>query len=147
VVEISLETFEPQDTFAGVSFAGNFAGRWYLDDLEVVAVEPPAPTAVFEERTAGQPSLLALAQNYPNPFNSSTVIRFALPSSGPVELAVYNMAGQRVARLIDGSREAGVYTVGWDGRDDGGRALASGLYLYRLRGSSHMAARKLLLLR
>ena len=147
VVEIPLETFEPQDAFTGVSFAGNFAGRWYIDDLQVVATGPPAPTAVIEERTAGQPSLFTLAQNYPNPFNSGTVIGFALPSPGSVELAVFHMAGQRVARLMDGSREAGAYTIHWDGRDGDGRALASGMYLYRLRTSSHTESRRLLLLR
>ena len=147
VVEIPLENFRPGPTFSGLSFAGNFAGRWYLDDLQVVAAGAPAPTAVVEQRAAGTPSRYALAQNYPNPFNSGTVISFSLASDGPVELSVYNMAGQQVARLIDRPREAGFYTIGWDGRDNSGRALASGVYLYRLRTSSHTEARKLLLLR
>ena len=72
--------------------------------------------------------------------------------SGPVreevKLSVYNLAGQRVATLVDGPREAGTYTVRWDGRDDGGVELASGMYLYRLQAGKHpMEIRKLLLLR
>ena len=67
---------------------------------------------------------------------------------GEVELAVYNLAGQRVASLVEGHRAAGSYKVNWDGRDAAGRELASGMYLYRLRSSAgQMATRKFLLLR
>ena len=77
------------------------------------------------------------------------MIRFALPEPQSVELAVYNLTGQRVATLTEGVREAGTYAVGWDGRDDDGRALASGVYLYRLQTGSgqEVEMRKLLLLR
>ena len=65
---------------------------------------------------------------------------------GSVELAVFNLTGQRVATLVDGVRNAGTYTVGWDGRDNSGRGLASGIYLYRLRTGQQVQSRKLLLL-
>ena len=72
----------------------------------------------------------------------------SLGESGPVELAVYNLAGQKVATLVDGPRQAGTYAINWDGRDDQGRELASGMYLYRLQaGSQQVATRKLLLAR
>jgi len=102
---------------------------------------------VEEGRTASLPRSFSLAQNFPNPFNSSTVIRFELPEDGEVELAVYNLAGQRVAVLAQGWREAGTYTVRWDGRDEGERELASGVYLYRLRAGERMETRKLALVR
>ena len=104
---------------------------------------------MIESRTASLPQICTLDQNYPNPFNSDTVIRFALPESADVELAVYNLAGQRVATLVRGGREAGMYIVRWDGRDDGGRALASGVYLYRLswQNGQRMETRKLLLVK
>lgn len=88
-----------------------------------------------------------LTQNWPNPFNSSTAIRFALPVKGAVALTVYNLAGQLVATLVEDVREAGIYTVGWDGQDDQGFELASGVYLYRLRVGQQVETRKLLLLR
>jgi len=76
------------------------------------------------------------------------VIRFALPIREEVDLAVFNLAGQRVAALVDGQREAGTYAVRWDGRDESGRALASGVYLYRLRvGRQQVETRKLVLVR
>lgn len=76
-------------------------------------------------------------------FNSQTVLRFALPESGEVELAVYNLVGQQV----EGAREAGSYTIRWDGRDGRGKELASGIYLYRLRTGERVETRKLVLVR
>ena len=75
------------------------------------------------------------------------MIRFALPAQGEIELAVYNLAGQRVTTLLQGVRAAGIYAVRWDGRDEGGRSLASGAYLYRLQVDKKVETRKLLLLR
>ena len=104
--------------------------------------------AVLEEHTATLPQIFALAQNYPNPFNSNTVIRFALPTRADVNLALYNLAGQKVATLVSGPRQAGTYTLHWDGRDPQGRTPASGVYLYRLRtDQGQVETRKLVLLR
>lgn len=89
----------------------------------------------------GLPDTPWLGQNYPNPFNSSTVIRFALPQRDQVELALYSLAGQKVATLAQGLREAGTYTLRWDGRDDDGRELASGVYLYRPTAGDRAATR------
>ena len=77
------------------------------------------------------------------------MIRFALPTAADVDLAIFNLAGQRVATLADGVRAAGSYTLRWDGRDDDGRALASGVYLYRLRtgDEQQVETRKLLLMK
>ena len=75
------------------------------------------------------------------------MIHFELPRSGQVELAVYNIAGQQVAKLVEGPREAGAYTLRWDGRDARGKELASGIYLYRLRAGEKMETRKLVLAR
>ena len=105
------------------------------------------PSAVVDESGEPQPDEIYLAQNYPNPFNSATVIRFALPQSQAVDLTVYNLAGQQVVTLVEGRRPAGPYTVPWDGRADGGRPLASGVYLYRLRAGDWVKTRKLLLVR
>ena len=96
----------------------------------------------------GQPGSFALFPTYPNPFNSSTVIRFALPAPAEVELAVFNTVGQKVATLVRGVRDAGQYSLTWDGRDNRGNALASGVYLYRLRSDGgSVESRQLLLAR
>ncbi|MCG3770946.1 MAG: Dipeptidyl-peptidase 5 [Nitrosomonadaceae bacterium] len=104
-------------------------------------------TVVLEEQTTTQPQVFALEQNYPNPFNSDTVIRFALPTSGSVDLTLYNIAGQKMGTLVQGPREAGTYAVRWDSRDERGRDLSSGIYFYRLQIGEQVMIRKLLLLR
>ena len=108
---------------------------------------PEAGTAVMERRDSATPERFRLAQNYPNPFNSGTVIRFALPKNQDVELAIYNLTGQKVVQLVDGFRAAGQYSINWDGRDAADRPLASGLYLYRLQAGTKVETRKLLMVR
>ncbi|MBI2502597.1 MAG: ASPIC/UnbV domain-containing protein, partial [Candidatus Latescibacteria bacterium] len=147
VVEVPLDFLEADEPITLLTFQGNLKGTFYLDDIRLVAVSPPPLTVVEEERTASLPQAFSLSQNFPNPFNSDTVIRFALPEGGEVVLAVYNLAGQQVAKLAEGTREAGSYTLRWDGRDERGKELASGVYLYRLRAGAQVETQKLVLLR
>ena len=105
-----------------------------------------APTKVLSV-VAALPGEMRLWQNYPNPFNSSTMIRFAVPQAGQVELAIFNLTGQRLAVREVEALQAGVYEVHWHGRDDNGRAVASGLYIYQLQVGTQTERRKLLLLR
>ena len=95
----------------------------------------------------GLPSETELQQNAPNPFNSETVISWFLLRPGPVRLEVFALTGQRVAELHQGREKAGRHRVHWDGRDDEGRPLASGVYLYRLVTNEAVLTRKLTLLR
>jgi len=149
LVEIPLTDFAIEEPIESVTFSGFFSGTFYLDDLVLGGVEVPlrSPTAVREERLDAMPRAFTLQQNFPNPFNSETVIRFALRAAEEAELALFNLTGQRVATLMQGWRPAGTYTVRWDGRDDGGRELGAGVYLYRLQASEQIEMRKLLLLR
>ena len=138
----------PEDFIKDIRFLVNMRGSVRLADIRLVAVQPPPlATAVMEQRTEAQPTSFDLAQNYPNPFNSGTVIRFALPQSQDIALSVYNLVGQKVTTLLQGQRAAGSYAIHWDGRDDAGRDLASGMYLYRFQAGTQTETRKLLLLR
>ncbi len=78
------------------------------------------------------PKEYSLAQNYPNPFNANTQITFALPKSGNTILEIYNVLGQKVSTLFNEYMSAGTKTVNWDGRDDQGTGVPSGIYFYRL---------------
>lgn len=147
VVELPLEPIEIRGAIDEVVFSGNLTGTFYLDDIRFLAATPPQ-IAVKEEISSSLPSQFALQQNYPNPFNSGTVIHFALPRPADVELAVFNLAGQKVIRLVHGPRPAGSYTLHWDGHDQEGRQLASGVYLVRLQVARGLEeTRKMLLIR
>ena len=153
IVEIPLSPLSlsaPNEPIQSMAFGGTLKGTFYLDDIRLVPEllpPPPRSTAVLEDHQSTEPTDFALDQNYPNPFNSGTVIRFALPQSDHIDLSLYNMTGQRVATLVEGTRPAGTYTVRWDGRDASGIELASGVYLYLLQAGSQVETRKLLLLR
>jgi hypothetical protein len=95
-------------------------------------IDEPPITAVLEPQDDSTPEGFALDQNFPNPFNPQTRIQFTLPADGQAALTVYNAAGQKVRGLADGHHRAGFYVVGWDGRDESGRRVASGTYHYRL---------------
>ena len=95
-------------------------------------IDEPEDTAVLMPEGDSVPQSFELGQNYPNPFNPGTRIRFSLPADGQASLAVYNVFGQKVRTLADGRHRAGRYVVDWDGTDAAGRAVASGVYHYRL---------------
>ena len=93
------------------------------------------------------PRTTTLEQNYPNPFNGNTAIRFTVAERGAVDLSLYSTTGQKVSSLVNGLYEPGTFTVRWRGRDDRGRAMASGVYLYRLRAGNRTETKRLLLIR
>jgi hypothetical protein len=95
------------------------------------------------------PDKFELSQNYPNPFNPRTVIEFYSPSSRPekVRLEIFNILGQEIRTLFDGPAAPGWHRIEWDGMDDKGKALATGLYFYRMRAAGSSQTRKMLLLK
>jgi len=92
------------------------------------------------------PQTFKLFQNYPNPFNSETVIRYQLPASGNVELSIYNGIGQQIRTLLNSSKPAGNYSTIWDGKDDWGNPVSSGIYFYQLKLNNNLKQNKKLLL-
>jgi len=118
------------------------------EDAIVAALEPghQVPVAGEPERRIG-PAGFRLFQNWSNPFNASTRIRFELPDPGPVSLEVFNTAGQRVRRLTHERYPAGEHVLSWDGRDDAGREVTSGMYLCRLDYDGQRRAIKMMLIR
>lgn len=97
--------------------------------------------------TAAIPLEYHLQQNYPNPFNPSTQISFTLPTEVEVTVVVYNMLGQTVATLVDETLPTGSHTVVWDGTDDSGQAVATGVYFYRLQTDEFSQSLKMVLIK
>jgi hypothetical protein len=109
-----------------------------------IGVPDLIPTAVYDNPSI--PNNFALKQNYPNPFNASTQIDFRT-SGGNVSLAVYDVTGALVKTLVDGSLEVGSYSVIWDGKDNSGSDVSSGIYFYRLSDSHSESVRRMTLLK
>ena len=99
-------------------------------------------TAVTPKGNGGIPDQYALSQNYPNPFNPATKIEFTLPMTSSVQLRVYNMLGQEVATIVNGTVVAGSHTVSFDGSH-----LASGIYIYRISAGSFASTMKMVLVK
>ncbi|MBD3367388.1 MAG: T9SS type A sorting domain-containing protein [Candidatus Eisenbacteria bacterium] len=115
---------------------------WYVDDVNIVTT---STTGI--EGGEITPVAFELRQNAPNPFNPTTVIRYSLPEQAKVTVEVYNIAGRKVRTLVDEEQEAGLRSVTWDGTDDAGRSVASGVYLYRIDAGEHSAKRRMVLLK
>jgi len=97
-----------------------------------------------EENT---PHLFLLKPSYPNPFNTSTTISFILPASGFTQLVIYNITGQKVRELVAETMTAGIHNFMWDGRDDGGNLLSSGVYISRLSTGKLVTHKRMLLMK
>ena len=126
-------------SYARVEFLPFATAEYDIDDSTVTDV----PVSGDEPLPAGY----ALDQNYPNPFNAGTVISFELAASSDVSLDVFNVLGQQVRRLIGRHLSPGRHDVEFDGRDDQGDQLATGVYLYRLRIGDAAETRKMILLK
>ena len=88
-----------------------------------------------------------LATPWPNPFNPTVTIRYGIKKPGHVKLVVYNAAGQRVATLVDEAQQAGGYTITWDGTNDRGQMLASGVYFHRIVAGDFVDTGEMVLLK
>ncbi len=128
------------------SFTGSTAGQ-PLGDLNWFGLD--IITSVAGQDGGGeQPESFGLLSNYPNPFNPSTNIVYTLSSSATVKLAIYNMLGQRVVTLVAGEAQlSGQHTVQWDGKDDIGNPVSSGVYLYRIEAGELVETSKMMLLK
>jgi len=151
---------------------GGQSWEWFSKGLPSISmgqllVAPTNPTKIFAATSSnlwsytykngieGNPSLdllprqPSLSQNYPNPFNSNTAISYQLSGIRPhyTTFKVYNILGQEVRTLVDAQKEAGSYRVCWDGTDDRGKSVASGIYFYRIKAGEYSQIRKMVLLR
>jgi hypothetical protein len=134
--------------------------NYRVAELEVYAGSGAVKSATRDAQQSGAmiPKVITLAQNYPNPFwseatssalgrgNPSTQIRYELPQPGHVSLVIYNSLGQEVRRLIEQQQPAGYHHATWNGRDQNGKPLPSGIYHYRLQvGNDFTVTKKMLM--
>ena len=134
---------DPSDPSDGVIEDANEVANADSSDT-YVDVTPPVvdPDEVAEDAL---PGAYALSKNFPNPFNPTTTIQYAIPANGAghVELVIYNINAQKVRTLVNETADAGFYSVVWDGRNDVGEAVSSGIYLYRIVSGSFVKIEKM----
>jgi len=140
-----------------VSFApqaqGNYSG-W----IRFVSNDPVNDTlSVYVEGTGDQvtgidegtniPKTFAVSPNYPNPFNPTTTIKYQLPQTSDVQLSIFNVLGQKVRTLVNAQIEAGYHSTEWDGRNDLGAQVGSGIYIYRFSAGDYLRVQKMIMLK
>ena len=135
----SLTTYYWRVRAANEAGYSDWSAVWSFTTYDVTSVR---------ELAGGIPDEFNLEQNYPNPFNPTTTIRFDIPEAASVRMEVYNMLGQRIATLIDGEfYTAGTYEAIWDARDDMGREMSSGMYIYRITAGEYVNVKRMLLMK
>ena len=131
------------DTSAGLVYAevAHFS--------DIVVARKPSNTTGTASETARVPRVSMLYGNYPNPFNPETEIRFDLAGAGTrtIRLTIYNIMGQEIRTLVHGAYAPGSHRVRWDGRDNAGHSVGTGLYIYRLEGPEFVFSRRMVLVR
>ncbi|RKY84546.1 hypothetical protein DRQ11_11365, partial [candidate division KSB1 bacterium] len=134
------------DNRARLTFhAGAEIGKVYLDYVKIKKISLSRPNLITE--TEINPKEFFLFQNYPNPFNASTAVKFTLAQAQHITLAIFNILGKKVITLVDKELEPGNYQVSWNGKDDQGNEMASGIYLCLLQAGKWVKVKKMTLLR
>lgn len=121
------------------TFSGPYC--WTITNLT------PSDVKLINEDSDVLPDDFSLEQNYPNPFNPSTSFDFALPKLSQVNIEIFNVLGQKIKTLADAEYPAGKYKVNWDGTDEEGSSVASGIYFYRMNAEGFQDTKKLMLLK
>ncbi|MCU7515684.1 MAG: T9SS type A sorting domain-containing protein [Ignavibacteria bacterium] len=119
-----------------------FRGTIYFDDL---TVQTTTTTAVHGKNVAL--NSFSLEQNYPNPFNPTTTIRYSIPEHAVVTLRIYDMLGREVKTLVNTEQNPGQYNATWNGDNNYGTRVASGIYIYRVQAGKYVQVKKMMLLK
>ena len=143
-------TFEgTKDYQFGIALMDNAGGSaHYTTAGLVVTMTMPVITSVEDYAdNSSIPKTFALNQNYPNPFNPATTVSYQLPKNENVVLDIYNITGQLIKSLVNEPKNAGNYRIQWNGTNESGQRVATGIYIYHLKAGSYEKTRKMVLLK
>jgi len=145
-----FEDFVVTDASGFFSWSGNPAGPFItataIDDSgNTSEFSANLPVSVDNEKMLDVPQQFSLTQNFPNPFNPSTQIKYNLPKTTYINLKIYNIQGQEIRTLIDEFQTAGIKSVVWDGLDNRGQQVHSGLYIYQIKTPTFSTSKKMVL--
>lgn len=137
--EYSLEDYEDQNIRVGIQCVSSDAFIFMVDDVKI--------TAPVSNGTQVAPFVTALKGNYPNPFNPETTIRYSVKDKSPVAIEVFNVKGQLVRNLVKDVKEAGEHSVVWNGTDNNGRAVSSGIYYFKMNAGKYSSTKKMIMMK
>jgi serine protease len=148
---VALGSYKFSSAVSGLVGCGFNNANSDFDNFCVTAVSALSYADQTQELTAKTqgfiPEQYQLDQNYPNPFNLSTTISFSLSTPSEVDLTIYNIMGQKIKTIAQGWYEAGSHTVTWDGKNETGSVVASGIYFYKLNAGNIVITKKMSLLK
>lgn len=123
--------------------------KWLATEDGIAVFNEGGIVSVVENQNqkSFKPNQSVLYQNYPNPFNSETSISYTLQISAQISINIYNITGQLVRTLVDDKKQAGFYSLKWDGRDETGNSVSSGIYFSRLESGNKIISGKMLLIK
>jgi hypothetical protein len=136
---------DTEATLTGATFGGQAITG--TDAIQTVGCRPHHLQKDADAEEAGIPEEYTLFQNHPNPFNPATEIRFQLPEANHIVVRIFNILGEEIRTLVNQPYQPGSHSVRWDGRDEHGNQVASGIYLYQLQAGDFSQIRKMSLLR
>jgi hypothetical protein len=143
----AVELDSSKTVFLGFGFEAISTASFRESMMQALLNYLDQPTAIDEnDLTAKLPQEFQLLQNYPNPFNPQTSIRFAVPKTSKIKIVIYNSLGQKVRLLTEDTYSPGYHEIVWQGLDDTGNSLSSGVYFYRLSSEDGISQVKKLLL-
>ncbi|MBN2029006.1 S8 family serine peptidase [bacterium] len=153
-IDPELDVSDIKNIFISTSRKDEFTGeeawnpKWGYGKLDAYGALQKT-TSVQEGGGSLLPESIALSQNYPNPFNGSTVITYTIPGQyeGPVTLELFDMTGRKVRTLVQEMQTSGQHEIIWEGRDDQGLQVGSGVYVYQLRVDQTLMSKRLIYLR
>jgi hypothetical protein len=137
----SLDDYANQNIRVAIQCVSHDAFIFMVDQVQI---EAPGGTPNNPQVT---PVISQLIGNYPNPFNPETSIAFSTKENGPVSIDIYNVRGQKVRSLLNENKEAGNHTVVWNGKDDNGKNVASGVFFYRMKSGKYSSTKKMILMK
>jgi len=126
-----------------VLVTGGYSGHGTVNLAEVCVIDTLGLVGIPDKMNQNKPKSLKLMQNYPNPFNPTTTIQFQIPVSSWVEITIYNVNGRKMRTLLNCQCSAGMHSLTWNGLDDAGRQVSSGIYIYRLESNGIHEVRKM----
>ncbi|MCX6832708.1 MAG: T9SS type A sorting domain-containing protein [candidate division Zixibacteria bacterium] len=135
--------------YRSLGFSYSAVYRLYFDKRDGFSVRcvNDIPVGIDEHGGAEHPNAFRLAQNYPNPFNPVTIIEYSIPTRSSVTIEIFNVLGQKVRTLVNESKSVGSYRIEWNGSDETGKSVSTGVYLYRFQAGDIVQTKKILLIK